>query len=237
MKRKLNIKKWEDIPVVKETIKQNMQAKAQRLGRLTKRSNFFRQNRTFKEDAKNFYRELGKKKIDVNEPPTIEKIEEFWSKICENNKTHKDQVTWIQQEQDKNENLMSQEWSEINITETTAAINKTNNWKAPGIDEVANFWIKNLPSIHEDLARAFTNIIENPADCLRWVTQGITYLLPKTEETQNSKDPITRPITCLTTMYKILTSIITERTYTFLDQNNLSPKEQKGCMLERKLWM
>ena len=227
MKRKLNIKKWEDIPAAKENLKQKMQAKAQRLRRFTKRSNFFRQNKTFKEDAKKFYRELGKKKIDVNEPPTIEEVEEFWSKIWENNKTHNDQATWIQQEQDKHKNLMSQEWSEINITETTASINKTNNWKAPGIDGVANFWIKHLPSIHEDLARAFTNIIENPADCPRWLTQGITYLLPKTEETQNPKNY--RPITCLPTMYKILTSIITERTYTFLDQNNLLPAEQKGC--------
>ena len=55
----------------------------------------------------------------------------------------------------------------------------------------------------------------------------MTYLLPKTEETKNPKNY--RPITCLPTMYKILTSIITERTYTFLDNNNLLPAEQKGC--------
>lgn len=30
-------------------------------------------------------------------------------------------------------------------------------------------------------------------------------------------------------MYKILTSIITERIYKFLDENNLLPAEQKGC--------
>ncbi len=64
MKRKLNIKKLEDIsPAVKETLKQKMQAKAQRLRGPTKRSNFFRQNKTFKEDAKRFYRELGKRKL------------------------------------------------------------------------------------------------------------------------------------------------------------------------------
>ncbi len=94
------------------------------------------------------------------------------------------------------------------ITETTAAINKTNNWKAPGIDEIANFWIKNIPSIHEDLARAFTNI-EDPADCPRWLTQYIPHLLPKTEETQNPKNY--RPVS---DYVKILTSIVTEITYT-----------------------
>ena len=30
-------------------------------------------------------------------------------------------------------------------------------------------------------------------------------------------------------MYKILTFILTERTYTFLDENELLPTEQKGC--------
>ncbi len=62
------------------------------------------------------YREVGEKKMDVNEPPTIETMEAFWSKMWENNKTHNDQVTCIQQEQDKHENLMSQEWSKINIS-------------------------------------------------------------------------------------------------------------------------
>ena len=33
----------------------------------------------------------------------------------------------------------------------------------------------------------------------------------------------------LPTTYKILTSIITERVYKHLDENDLLPKEQKGC--------
>jgi hypothetical protein len=111
---------------------------------------------------------------------------------------------------DKHKNLIIQEWSEINITEITASINKTNNWKAPRIDGAANFWIKNLLSILEDLAGTFTNIIENPTDHPSWLTQGITNQLPKTEETQNPKNY--GPIACLPTLCKILTSIITERT-------------------------
>ena len=37
-----------------------------------------------------------------------------------------------------------------------------------------------------------------------------------------------RPITCLTTMYKILTSILTEYTYSFLIDSGLFLDEQKG---------
>ena len=57
-----------------ETLKQQIQAKAQRIRRFEKRSRFFRQNKIFKEDAKKLYREMGKKKMDVNKPPAIEEI-------------------------------------------------------------------------------------------------------------------------------------------------------------------
>ena len=120
-----------------------------------------------------------------------------------------------------------QEWSDIDITETTAAINKTSNWKAPGIDGVANFWVKNFPSVHEDLTHAYNSVVKNPEECPDWPTRGTTYLLPKNDETENPKNY--RPITCLPTMYKILTSIITDRTYCFLERHNILPAEQKGC--------
>ena len=38
-----------------------------------------------------------------------------------------------------------------------------------------------------------------------------------------------RPITCLSITYKLLTSIITERTCSFLEQKESLPCEQKGC--------
>ena len=58
-------------------------------------------------------------------------------------------------------------------------------------------------------------------------SKGTTYLLPKVSETNNTKNY--RPITCLSPTYKLLTSIITERTYSFLGQKVLLPYEQKGC--------
>ena len=89
--------------------------------------------------------------------------------------------------------MESQEWSDIDITETTAAINKTTNWKAPDVDDITNFWIKNLLSVHEDLERAHNNVIKNPDKCPDWLTQGTTYLLPKSDEAKKPKNY--RPIT------------------------------------------
>ena len=67
----------------------------------------------------------------------------------------------------------------------------------------------------------------NPEVNPKWLTQGETYLLPKFNETNIPKNY--RPITCLPIMYKILTSITIERTYNFLDNNNILLTEQKGC--------
>ena len=80
------------------------------------------------------------------------------------------------------------------------------------------------------MEREYIKIIENPAEMPEWLTDGLTILLPKTEETKNPKNY--RPITCLPTMYKVLTSILADRTYTFLSEHQLLSSEQKGCRRE-----
>lgn len=60
-----------------------------------------------------------------------------------------------------------------------------------------------------------------------WLTTGITYLLPKSKNTMDPKNY--RPITCLSTMYKMLTGIIARRISLYLEEHNLLPEEQKGC--------
>ena len=57
--------------------------------------------------------------------------------------------------------------------------------------------------------------------------EGTTYLLAKNNDTKYPKNY--RPITCLSTTYKLLASVLTNRTYSHLEQNNLFPLEQKGC--------
>ena len=126
----------------KESLKQQVQAKAQRLRRYTKRANFFRQNKTFRDNAKKLYRELGKKAITIQNPPSLVEVETFWSRIWENNKTHNDAAHWIQEQAKENQHVPTQEWSDVTREETIKAIHKASNWKATGCDGVANFWLK-----------------------------------------------------------------------------------------------
>ena len=95
IKRRYNIKKMEDIPEVKEKLKQQIQAKAQRIRRYEKRGKQLRQTTIFKENTKKFYRDLGKKQIDIDEPPTLKEIEDFWSKVWEDEIQHNETAEWI----------------------------------------------------------------------------------------------------------------------------------------------
>ena len=107
------------------------------------------------------------------------------------------------------------------------ALKKAQKWKPPGIDKIRNFWLNAFDSIHENMTNCFNRAITNPETKPKWFTQGIKYLLPKTNKTNIHKNH--RLITCLSTIYKSLTSIVIERTYNFLDANNILPSEQKGC--------
>ena len=85
-------------------------------------------------------------------------------------------------------NSPEQKWTEITKDEVTAAIKKTSNWKSPCMNNVPNFWLKNCETLHEDIARYYNKIAKEPNENPLWLTQGVTYLLPKARETSNPKN-------------------------------------------------
>ena len=139
--------------------------------------------------------------------------------MWEDEKHHNEVADWIREQEELNQNSPEQEWQAIEKDDVTSAIMKTSNWKSPGQDKIPNFWLKTFTCSHEDIAHCYSNILHKPGESPLWLTNGVTYLLPKTEETTKPKNY--RPITCLPTLYKILTSIIADRTYKYLDENEL----------------
>ena len=107
-------------------------------------------------------------------------------------------------------NIRKQEWENITVEEISEALKKLHKWKSPGMDQIPNFWLDNLSSTHAQLAITFNNVMKDPNLAPRWFCQGITYPLPKSKNTENPKNY--QPITCLSTLYKLLTSILAERT-------------------------
>jgi hypothetical protein len=81
------------------------------------------------------------------------------------------------------------------------------------------------------MAAIFNKLIE--ADQIpEWLMAGVTFLIPKNENTENPKNY--RPVTCLPTTYELLTSIKSRRMQQYMDVENLIEKEQKGCHSGKK---
>jgi len=60
--------------------------------------------------------------------------------------------------------------------------------------------------MHEDLTRAINDMIKDPKSIPTWLTSGITFILSQGKDTKDPKN--CRLITCLLTIYKILTAAL-----------------------------
>ena len=107
------------------------------------------------------------------------------------------------------------------------------NWKSPGPDRLPNFLIKQFKSLHKPMAEAYSEIIKDSKQTPDWLEEGATNLLPNKEETWIPKNY--RPIACLPTTFKILTSAITDKLYSHLEKEAIMTPEQRRK--ERLLWM
>ena len=76
------------------------------------------------------------------------------------------------------------------------------------------------------MAEAYSEIIKDPKQTPDWLVEGTTNLLPKKEETWIPKNY--RPIPCLTTTLKILTSVIRDRLYSHLEKETIMTPEQRA---------
>jgi hypothetical protein len=107
----------------------------------------------------------------------------------------------------------------------------TLNWKSPGRDQIPNFWLKQFTATHKHITATFNKLLE--ADQIpEWLTAGITFLISKNENNEHPKNY--RPVTCLPTTYKLLTSIMSRCMQKYMEDENLTLKEQKGCCSRTK---
>ena len=98
------------------------------------------------------------------------------------------------------------------------------NWKASGPDGVQGFWLKKITLNHERIAIQLNTQLNEEA------TLPITKtILCQKEPTKGIKASNFRPISCLPLMWKLITSILGDSMYAYLDENSLLPSEQKGC--------
>lgn len=137
-------------------------------------------------------------------------------------------ATWVRQAESEIEGVPEME--EVNFSEQDVrkATQKMSNWKTPGPDNLQNFWLKKFTGAHEALAKSFNKVIADPQTFPDKLATGNTNLLFKKGETNDPRNY--RPITCLSTTYKLLTSLIQEKMYRHFNSNDIIAPEQKGCI-------
>ena len=107
------------------------------------------------------------------------------------------------------------------VLELKAALTKPQKWKSPGIDKVPNFFLTALSPCHVTFTSLLNEIMQNPEKTPEWMCD----MLAKNNGTKDLKNYWLT--TCLSTTYKLLTSVLTDKTYLHLEQNDLFPLEQK----------
>ncbi|EEB19129.1 reverse transcriptase, putative [Pediculus humanus corporis] len=228
LKRIYKLKTMEDIELTMETLKQKVLLYSQRIRRYKKREQFWRQNKLFESDPKKFYRTIREQNIQNGfSTLNVEKMADFWSNIWEKSHPLNKNSTWMNKEKEAHAWIASSTMSDVRMADLETCLKNTANWKSPGLDRVQNFWIKNFTSTHKYLMVSINKLIMGRQEMPEWITTGKTYLLPKKSGATEPKD--FRPITCLPTMYKIITAIIAEKIYGHLRKNNIFPPEQYGC--------
>jgi hypothetical protein len=115
-----------EVAQLTESLKQKVQAKAQRIRRYEKRESYYIRNKMFKEDTKKFYRDLGMKNIEAREPPFMAEEETYWKSLWGEEAQHNERAEWVRREQKRKVSHM--DWRPIQITEITLYLLKAHNW-------------------------------------------------------------------------------------------------------------
>ena len=189
-----------------ESAKQRLVGLSARLKRYTKEQESKRVNTLFTHNPSRVYSMLkGEEKKPMPDPPAPSTAK-FWKDIWEDQSTHNTQADWLRRLKDSHQGIVAQ--PEIIITEGDIGrrVQRMKNWAAPGPDMIQAFWLKKLTSLHARMAQQMECLIsqgEHP----EWLTKGRTVLVMK----DPSQGPIPknyRPITCLSTTWKLLSGVI-----------------------------
>ena len=120
----------------------------------------------------------------------------------------------------------------ISVEKVKKQCRKMPNWKAPGKDGAQGYWIKNLSNLHERIAIQMNKILMGEDSPPAWMTYDRTVLCQKDLKKGNAAENY-RPITCLSRMWKLLTAMIADETYNYLEREK-NKKDVNGEAVEQR---
>ncbi|XP_044760178.1 uncharacterized protein LOC123317638 [Coccinella septempunctata] len=220
----------QQLVILSDTLKQKIKALGNRIRRYNERVRRYRNNQLYYKNTKQFYRSLDGTTTDNKTNPTPERMHATWKEIWGHAGDHDDEAFWIR-EAETESHKYTMEQVIITKEDIKTVLKKTNNWSAPGTDGIHNYWWKYFNSTHDSLAKLFQEALKNPSIIPDSCTLGITYMLPKGTDNEDPRNY--RPITCLPTIYKILTGVLTQKLWQHVGKYNMA-REQNGCRRDAK---
>jgi hypothetical protein len=168
------------------------------------------------------------------EPPTLEQQSEVEGAF---------RSIWSAETSQEVEEIQEAEWysealpagvnqqAEFSITaeQLGDALRPMKPWKAPGRDGLLAYFLKKLPATHTRLMQEYASIVEG-AEIPKWMTQGRAVLIPKNSDRNICEPGNSRPINCLSCMYKLFTRIVEKSMRVHIEP--LLTTEQQGSRRE-----
>ncbi|XP_063891870.1 uncharacterized protein LOC135117207 [Helicoverpa armigera] len=205
-------------------LRQKVCAWASRIRRYKRRVERYTQNRMFQSDQRWVYRtwEQPEQCVMDGSRPDDDATNMFWRNLWSTPVCH-EEGGWTRDVERECEKM-----EEVNITSSDVAyaVRPMQNWKSPGPDGLHNFWLKWLQSSHPSLASQLQSSLE-AGSLPQFLTTGVTHLLHKSGSTAEPKNY--RPITCLPTVYKLLTSILRLKINQHIEKYSIMSTSQNGC--------
>jgi hypothetical protein len=167
--------------------------------------------------------------------PNVHQVRDYWKDIVGMEKSFnsedKDLVTWAKTlarspERSNLKKCFSPElWREV--------LRKAKPWKAHGPDGIQSFWWKVFPTAAQALYKlALHHLTTGTVLPKGWLTVGRIVLIHKSG---SHDDPSNyRPIACLNTCYKLLTSFVSLYLQKFIKERSVLPEEQVA--LRKGVW-
>ncbi|KAI2795587.1 hypothetical protein BLOT_016634 [Blomia tropicalis] len=189
-----------------------------------KRITFHRTNKMFEFNRQAFYRQLQGNDMKPSEEIDKERTKNFWQKVWEKNDHPQDHTQLVDHLEPANVTI---ELNQEKIKELVERfVRYLPNWKAPGHDKVYNFFIKKITSLHTKLSLIVCQVVSDPEQIDEEFYRGITYLIAKKENANSPED--LRPITCLPSIYKLVSKVVAELVNEMCELNGLIADNQMG---------
>ena len=172
-RKKQHKKKWQ-----LEQINQKELAKDGRLKDIEIKVKQYRKNRTFQNNEKKFYLQIGGDDKKKYQQPDAREAKQFWRKKWQPREYTK-KAEWASNMGKELERLEEGPKAKMQIDSPRTTIKKIPNWKTSVHDGIHGFWFKKVTSINDKLAIEMNRCLQK-VDVPEWMTKRKITLIQKT---------------------------------------------------------